>query len=54
VTFFTQPTLSPVMDEFVNRMRSGLAADVSVGFNGGRTVCSICGGENVRLVVRAG
>lgn len=45
VTFFTQPTLTPLMQEFVDRMRSGLAADVSVGFLGGRTVCSICGGE---------
>ncbi len=45
VTFFTQPSLSPQMEEFVQRARSGLAADVSVGFIGGRTVCSICGGE---------
>lgn len=45
VTFFTQPTLTPLMQEFTDRMRSGLAADVSVGFTGGRTICSICGGE---------
>lgn len=45
VTFFTQPTLSPLMAEFHDRMRSGLAADVSIGFSGGKTICSICGKE---------
>lgn len=45
VDFFTQPTLNDLMGEFVQRIRSGLAADVSVGYSGGTMECSICGKE---------
>jgi hypothetical protein len=48
ITFYTQPTLLPEMDAFVKRARGGYAQDVSVGFTGGRFVCSICGGEMYR------
>jgi hypothetical protein len=32
-------------DHLIRAMRSGIVRDVSVGFFGGRTVCSICGGD---------
>jgi hypothetical protein len=36
------------MQAFVDLARGGYAADVSVGFYGGRMECSICGGEMLR------
>lgn len=45
LTFYTQPTLRAAMQAFVDMARGGYAADVSVGFTGGRMVCSICGGD---------
>lgn len=48
LTFYTQPTLRDEMRAFVDLARGGYASDVSVGFYGGRMVCSICGGEMLR------
>lgn len=48
VVFYMQPSLLPVMQEFHDRARGGYAKDVSVGFNGGRMMCSICGNEMMR------
>lgn len=48
ITFYTQPTLEPRMQSFVNKSRGGYAKDVSVGFYGGQMKCSICGGEMLR------
>jgi hypothetical protein len=35
-------------DDFIAGVRSGIVKDVSVGFGGGRYVCSICGGDMLR------
>lgn len=45
---YTIPDLSEQTREFVDRMRAGLARDVSVGFKNGRMMCSICGKQMFR------
>lgn len=45
IDFYTLTGLDPAIDGFVGRLRAGLARDVSIGFRGGRYVCSLCGGE---------
>lgn len=43
--FYTVTGLDPQIDQFLGRMRAGLARDVSIGFTEGSNTCSICGGE---------
>lgn len=43
--FYVVPGL-PDVDAFIRRLRTGIARDVSIGFYGGREMCSICG-ENM-------
>jgi hypothetical protein len=38
----------PETESFLIRLRSGIAGDVSVGFYGGRFLCSICGQDMMR------
>jgi hypothetical protein len=40
--FFTLKGLAPEIDQFIARTRAGLSKDVSVGFFGGKFICSVC------------
>jgi hypothetical protein len=40
--FYTVQNL-PDTDSFISKYRTGIARDVSIGFFGGRHVCTICG-----------
>lgn len=42
--FYSVPGL-PDTNDVIARIRGGLVRDVSVGFHGGQTICSICGGN---------
>lgn len=41
--FYTLTGLDPAIDSFIRKMRGGLVRDVSVGFYGGKWICSVCG-----------
>ncbi len=41
--FYTLRGMDPQIDGFINKARAGITRDVSIGFYGGRIICSICG-----------
>lgn len=41
-SFYTLRQIDPIIDTFITKVRAGLASHVSIGFYGGRFMCSIC------------
>ena len=46
--FYTLVGIDPGIDTFVRKARAGIVRDVSIGFYGGRFMCSICGKDMLR------